>query len=174
MPQNDRNTNSGKCRILVVESSAEFRDDLAIQLGELGHDVTFACERGDALAQEKRASFDLLISDLVSTPASGDSGVVRSFKLAITNMPCKCGTAQLHDLIEKVLAFKIRCIDAGQNLKHVREKNDLELPSDLTLMNAVLEYLLDRVAKLGLVEIEQSNLFVALDEVFVNAVRHGN
>src|SRR5947209_3704064 len=174
MPLNDRNKNSGKCRILVVESSADFRDDLAIQLGELGHDVTFACERDDALAQEERASFDLLISDLVSTPANEDSGVVRSFKVAITNMPCKCGTAQLHDLIEKVLSFKIRCIDARQNLKHVREKIDLELPSDLTLMNAVLEYLLDRVAKLGLVEIEQSNLFVALDEAFVNAVRHGN
>ena len=59
-------------------------------------------------------------------------------------------------------------------MKQVREKIDLELPSDLTLMNSVLEYLLDRVGKLGLVEIEQSNLFVALDEAFVNAVKHGN
>ena len=28
--------------------------------------------------------------------------------------------------------------------------------------------------KLGLVKVEQSNLFVALDEAFVNAVKHGN
>jgi serine/threonine-protein kinase RsbW len=56
----------------------------------------------------------------------------------------------------------------------VREKIDLELPSDLTLMNAVLEYLLDRVAKLGMIEVEQSNLYIALDEAFVNAVKHGN
>ena len=41
-------------------------------------------------------------------------------------------------------------------------------------MNSVLEYLLDRVDKLGLVKVEQSNLFVALDEAFVNAVKHGN
>ena len=56
----------------------------------------------------------------------------------------------------------------------MREKIDLELPSDLTLMNSVLEYLLDRVAKLGLIQVEQSNLYVALDEAFVNAVKHGN
>src|SRR6185503_8779006 len=70
--------------------------------------------------------------------------------------------------------FKLRRIDASQKSGDVREKIDLELPSDLSLMNSVLEYLLDRVAKLGLVQIEQSNLFVALDEAFVNAVKHGN
>ncbi|HEX6280169.1 MAG TPA: ATP-binding protein, partial [Pyrinomonadaceae bacterium] len=31
-----------------------------------------------------------------------------------------------------------------------------------------------RVEKLGVVKSEQSNLFVALDEAFVNAVKHGN
>jgi serine/threonine-protein kinase RsbW len=41
-------------------------------------------------------------------------------------------------------------------------------------MNGVLQYLLDRVAKLGLIKPERSNLFVALDEAFVNAVKHGN
>jgi len=41
-------------------------------------------------------------------------------------------------------------------------------------MNGVLEYLVDRVARLGLIKVEQSNLFVALDEAFVNAVKHGN
>ena len=41
-------------------------------------------------------------------------------------------------------------------------------------MHAVLEYLTKRVEKLGVVDPEQSNLFVALDEAFVNAVKHGN
>ena len=41
-------------------------------------------------------------------------------------------------------------------------------------MHIVLEYLLKRVEKLGVVKTEQSNLFVALDEAFVNAVKHGN
>jgi len=38
----------------------------------------------------------------------------------------------------------------------------------------VLEYLMKRVEKLGVVKAEQSNLFVALDEAFVNAIKHGN
>jgi serine/threonine-protein kinase RsbW len=38
----------------------------------------------------------------------------------------------------------------------------------------VLDYLLGRVAKLGMIEVEQSNLYIALDEAFVNAVKHGN
>jgi serine/threonine-protein kinase RsbW len=49
-----------------------------------------------------------------------------------------------------------------------------ELPSDLALMDGVLEYLQERVSKLGLIKPERSNLFVALDEAFVNAVKHGN
>ena len=80
----------------------------------------------------------------------------------------------LHDIIERTLSFKLRCIDSTDDFSRVREKIDLELPSDLTLMNAVLEYLLDRVAKLGLIHVEKSNLYVALDEAFVNAVKHGN
>ena len=82
--------------------------------------------------------------------------------------------AELHDIIEKTLFFRIHRANAIERPTDVREKIDLELPSDLTLMNAVLEYLLDRVDKLGLVKTEQSNLFVALDEAFVNAVKHGN
>src|SRR5205814_5089940 len=83
-------------------------------------------------------------------------------------------TVELHDVIEKTLAFKLRRIDTDSKDARLREKIDLELPSDLSLMNTVLEYLLDRVARLGLIKIEQSNLFVALDEAFVNAVKHGN
>src|SRR4029079_3747589 len=40
-------------------------------------------------------------------------------------------------------------------------------------MNGVLEYLQERVSKLGLIRPDRSNLFVALDEAFVNAVQHG-
>ena len=37
-----------------------------------------------------------------------------------------------------------------------------------------LQYLLERVSKLGLIKPERSNLFIAFDEAFVNAVKHGN
>jgi serine/threonine-protein kinase RsbW len=41
-------------------------------------------------------------------------------------------------------------------------------------MHSILDYLMKRVEKSGVVDMENSNLFVALDEAFVNAVKHGN
>ncbi|MEJ7708563.1 MAG: ATP-binding protein [Pyrinomonadaceae bacterium] len=54
------------------------------------------------------------------------------------------------------------------------KKIEFELPSELSLMNGVLQFLIERVARLGLIQPERSNLFIALDEAFVNAVKHGN
>ncbi|MDX6384250.1 MAG: serine/threonine-protein kinase RsbW [Blastocatellia bacterium] len=167
---------SDKCRVLIVESDDDIRAGLATELNQLGHEVSLERERDRALARDDFSQFDLIISDLVdhdpavTTPATADS--VRSFKMGVTSLLARRTIAELHDIIEKTLQFKLQRIDPDQ--KAVREKIDLELPSDLTLMNGVLEYLLDRVAKLGLIKVEQSNLFVALDEAFVNAVKHGN
>src|ERR1044071_9646945 len=41
-------------------------------------------------------------------------------------------------------------------------------------MNGVLHYLVERVAALGVIKPDRSNLLIALDEAFVNAVKHGN
>lgn len=161
-----------KCGVLVVECDDDIRAGLARELNQLGHEVTLESDRDHALARADLAQFDLLVSDLVDSDLATQPGSVRSFKMAVTGLRARRTIAELHDIIEQTLLFKLHRIDADQNA--VREKIDLELPSDLTLMNSVLEYLLDRVAKLGLIKIEQSNLFVALDEAFVNAVKHGN
>ena len=161
-----------KCRVLIVESDDDIRAGLARELNQLGHEVSLESERDQALARADLPQFDLLISDLIDHDPATEAESVRSFKMGVTSLSARRTIAELHDIIEKTLLFKLRRIDPDQ--KTVREKIDLELPSDLTLMNAVLEYLLDRVAKLGLIKVEQSNLFVALDEAFVNAVKHGN
>lgn len=161
-----------KCRILIVESSDDIRAGLADALSQLGHSVTVEDERGKALARADLAEFDLLVSDLVDREPATEPEMVRSFKMAVTSLQARRTIVELHDIIEKTLSFKLTRINADP--VNIREKIDLELPSDLTLMNSVLEYLLDRVARLGLIQIEQSNLFVALDEAFVNAVKHGN
>jgi serine/threonine-protein kinase RsbW len=164
---------SNQCRILVVESNDDVRAGLPDELSRLGYSVTVANERSEALALEHTVQFDLLVSDLVSQEPAG-AEMVRSFKVAATSLPARRTAPELHDIIVKALSFKLRCIDSSEKAIAAREKIDLELPNDLTLMNSVLEYLLDRVAKLGMIQVEQSNLFVALDEAFVNAVKHGN
>jgi len=167
MIQRDQET----CSILIVENSDDIRAGLANELNGLGHSVTLAAERDEALAMEDRDQFDLLVSDLVHIEPTAESEMVRSFKISVTS---SCAGSELNDIIVRTLAFKLRRIDDAQKAMAGREKIDLELPSDLRLMNSVLEYLLDRVDKLGLAAVEQSNLFVALDEAFVNAVKHGN
>ena len=161
------------CSILIVENSDDIRAGLANELNALGHAVTVAAERGEALALEDQTQFDLLVSDLVNNEPALGYEAVRSFKISVTGSQARRAVTRLHDIIEKTLAFKLHRIDSSPAVAE-REKIDLELPSDLTLMNSVLEYLLGRVDKLGLVQVEQSNLFVALDEAFVNAVKHGN
>lgn len=163
-----------RCHILIVEDSDDVRAGLAAELGRLGHSVITAGERAEALARSDLEQFDLIVSDLVNQEPSPDTENVRSFKVGVTSSRTRRAVQGLRDIIEKTLVFKLQRIDATQKSGDVREKIDLELPSDLSLMNAVLEYLLNRVAKLGLIQIEQSNLFVALDEAFVNAVKHGN
>jgi serine/threonine-protein kinase RsbW len=165
-------SSSDKCRVLIVESDDDIRAGLARELNQLGHEVTLERERDLALARPDLPQFDLLVSDLIDHDSAAGTDSVRSFKMGVTSLQARRTIAELHDIIEKTLLFKLQRIDPDQ--KAVREKIDLELPSDLTLMNAVLEYLLDRVARLGLIKLEQSNLFVALDEAFVNAVKHGN
>ncbi len=162
------------CRILIVENSDDFRAGLGAELKKLGHDVTLESERCEAIARDDLDQFDLLVSDLIDHGSWDDAEIVRSFKLAVTNQPGRRAIPAVHDIIERTLSYKLCCIDTAQDVTRVREKIDLELPSDLTLMNAVLEYLLGLVARLGMIQVEQSNLFVALDEAFVNAVKHGN
>jgi anti-sigma regulatory factor (Ser/Thr protein kinase) len=61
-----------------------------------------------------------------------------------------------------------------ESLQNLREKIEFEMPSALSLMHDILDYLMKRTEKVGVCDVESSNLFVALDEAFVNAVKHGN
>ena len=161
-----------KCRILVVENSDESRTGLTVRLNGLGHVVQAASAVDDATARQDLDQFDLILSDLEDRDPTPDSEVVRAFKLSVTSARARAETSAVHEIVEAALLFKLRYIDSGRVAFH--EKIDFELPSDLSLMNVVLEYLLDRVDKMGLIKSEQSNLFVALDEAFVNAVKHGS
>ena len=100
---------------------------------------------------------------------------IKSFKLCAKNFrKNELDEDELKNLIATVLDYKIRFVDKSDVVQDLHEVIEFELPSVISLMYIVLEYLLKRVEKLGVVKSEQSNLFVALDEAFVNAVKHGN
>ncbi|HEX8097354.1 MAG TPA: ATP-binding protein [Pyrinomonadaceae bacterium] len=188
-----------KRRILIVDNNDELRSTLENVLRDLGHDVVATGDRNEALAREDLDEFDLIISDLTDDADSGvqllselkrkrllvpvvvssdearQPGVVKAFKMGASNyLRRPYRKEELRDIVEKTLSYKLRFVDDVKVLAHVREKIEFELPSDISLMDGVLNYLMERVAKLGLIQPQRSNLFVALDEAFVNAVKHGN
>jgi CheY-like chemotaxis protein len=186
-------------RILIVDNNDELRAMLEQVLRELGHEVVATGDRAEALAREDLEEFDLIISDLTEDADSGvqlvselkrkrllvpvvvssdeaqQPGLVKAFKMGAANfLRQPYNKEELRSIVDKTLSYKLRFVDDLKILPYVREKIDFELPSDVTLMNGVLQYLIERLAKLGVIKPERSNLFVALDEAFVNAVKHGN
>ncbi|HXC72089.1 MAG TPA: ATP-binding protein [Pyrinomonadaceae bacterium] len=182
-----------KRRILIVDNNDELRVLLEQALERLGHEVIVTGERAKALRRDDLDGFDLVISDLSEAEVNGEPiselhrkhlvtnlseqfkspGVIKAFKMVAANyLRLPYNREELRQIVEQTLAHKLHEVDDPD--LHVHEKIEFELPSDLGLMNGVLEYLQERVAKLGLIRPERSNLFIALDEAFVNAVKHGN
>jgi serine/threonine-protein kinase RsbW len=183
-------------RILIVDNSDELRASLPADLCSLGHEVIATADRAEALSRPDLDQFDVIISDLIedkstahdggaskrlfvavagSTPKSPEPHIVKAFKIAaVKSTEADYDATEVRDIVEKVLAYKLCCVDEPDLLSQIHEKIDLELPSDLSLMNGVLQYLIERVSRMGLIQPEKSNLFVALDEAFVNGVTHGN
>ena len=187
-----------KRRILIVDNNDELRAMLEGVFGNLGHEAVVTGDRDEALRRDDLDQFDLIISDLTEdseshepngeqgelqrrhlltsvSPKTTDHVIVKAFKVGAANyLRVPYEKEELREIVEKTLSYKLCCVDDPSVLSHVHEKIEFELPSDLALMNGVLQYLLERVAKLGVVAPEASNLYVALDEAFVNAVKHGN
>jgi serine/threonine-protein kinase RsbW len=192
-----------KRRILIVDNNDELRAILEDALGSLGHEAVVTGDRNEALNRDDLDQFDLIISDLTEDAPTGDESsgpnaqpvgqphrrhlltpissnatepaIVKAFKMVAANyLRSPYNKDELREIVEQTLSYKLRYVDDPGLLSHTHEKIEFELPSDLALMNGVLQYLLERVAKLGLITPEGSHLFVALDEAFVNAVKHGN
>lgn len=180
-------------QILIIDD----HDDLATALEEVfshvGHSVKILDKRGEAVALGSLDSFDLVITDLdvaatdFAIQTNGDDAClpempvahanehIKAFKLCASNFRRdEFDENELKDLVATVLDYKIRFVDKTELVAEMHENIEFELPSSLALMHIVLEYLMKRVEKLGVIKPEQSNLFVALDEAFVNAVKHGN
>lgn len=185
-------------KILIIDDY----DDLATSLREVfdaaGHSVEVVDSRDEALGVADIDDFDLVITDLegehniqvnrrigttngnstqcLPDPSKSGSGEhVKAFKFCASNFRRdEFDESELKNFVETVLNFKSRFVDTAELVKHLHEKIEFELPSAISPMHSILDYLLKRVEKQGVVKPEKSNLFVALDEAFVNAVKHGN
>lgn len=178
-------------KILIIDDHDDLAGGLDSAFSAAGHAVTIADSREAALKIENLQSFDLVITDLdvenVELPQGScddDSclprippviGHVKAFKICGANFRREqFDEAELRNFIETILNYKIRFVDTEEFVRDLHEKIEFEIPSAISPMQSILEYLMKRVEKVGVVRPEKSNLFVALDEAFVNAVKHGN
>ena len=182
-------------KILIIDD----HDDLATSLQEVfehvGHIVRVAEDRAEALAIDNIEAFDLVITDLdvhellAENSSNGNAAVcmpttlgedhfgqhIKAFKICAANFRRdEFNEEELKQMVATVLDYKIRYVDKESVVQDLHEHIEFELPSAMSLMHIVLDYLMKRVEKLGVIKPEKSNLFVALDEAFVNAVKHGN
>lgn len=181
-------------RILIIDDHNDLARSLEEVFTHTGHAVEVVEDRESALAIPQLEDFDLVITDLDVEnfgvdPAPGGNGAaclpkvvskhegehIKAFKICATRFSRDAfDEEELKNLVATVLDYKTRYVDTVEVVRDLHENIEFELPSAISLMHVVLEYLMKRVEKLGVVKSEHSNLFVALDEAFVNAVKHGN
>lgn len=181
-------------RVLIIDDHDDLATALAGEFITWGHFVRTTENRKEAIDLARAEDFDLVITDLdgeslgTQTGANGHEDLpclpkplkhrrsnVKAFKICLAQFRSdEFSEDELVRLVRTTLNYKAKFIDRGPEIKDRHEKIEFEVPSVIALMDDILEYLLKRVQKLGVVCPEQSNLFVALDEAFVNAIKHGN
>jgi CheY-like chemotaxis protein len=179
-------------RILIIDDHNDLAEALQEVFVHQGHDVRTVEDRMAALAIDNIYSYDLIITDLdvenLTLPSgnNGNSAVclpkdihgyqgenIKAFKICASNFKREqMDEQELKELIATVLDYKLRFVDKEEYIRGIHESIEFELPSVLSVMHVVLEYLLKRVDKVGVVKTEESNLFVALERFRTNAPLH--
>ena len=182
-------------KFLIIDDHDDLSSGLKELFTKVGYSVKTIENRSEAVELNRIDDFDIVITDLdnvdeipeaVQNDAEDDSCLpeieehkksehIRAFKICATSFNREnYDENELKNLFETILNYKAQYVDAVEKIKNLREKIEFEFPSALSLMHSVLAYLTNRVEKLGVVNSEDSHLFIALDEAFVNAVKHGN
>jgi len=182
-------------KILIIDDHDDLASALDSAFSAAGHLVRIIKNREEAIAAANIDDYDLIITDLdvdnseLNPLLNGNNGAscmpelvspdagerIKAFKLCAPNFRRdELDEDELKNFVETVLNYKTQFVDKIELVRKLHEKIEFELPSAISPMHSILDYLTNRVEKLGVVDTEQSNLFVALDEAFVNAVKHGN
>lgn len=180
-------------KILIVDDHDDLRTALTREFTKDGYLIRAVESRDEAVELIEKKDFDLIITDLdgehlVAESIENDAEItclpdavndsrlsVKAFKICVSNYKNNEFTEEeLKNLVETTLNHKARFVDQKETIQNLHEKIEFEVPSLISLMHGILDYLMKRIEKIGIVSSVNSNLFVALDEAFVNAVKHGN
>ena len=177
-------------KILIVDDYDDLSTSLKNEFVRRKHLVKMVETRDQAVKLIEKEKFDLIITDLdgehlaaqskdeiecLPEPENDSRSRIKAFKICVSDYKNdEFSEREVKDFIETILDYKTKFVDRKESVRNLHEKIEFEVPSFISLMHSILDYLLKRVEKTGIVNLESSNLFIALDEAFVNAVKHGN
>jgi serine/threonine-protein kinase RsbW len=180
-------------KILIVDDHDDLSTALTSEFSKEGYLVKAVESRDEAISLIENKDFDFIITDLdgehltaksdetddeincLPDAATDSRSNIKAFKVCVSNYKNNEFTEdELKNLVETTLNYKAKFVDQKEVIQNLHEKIEFEVPSVISLMHGILDYLMKRIEKIGIVNSQDSNLFIALDEAFVNAVKHGN
>lgn len=181
-------------KFLIIDDHDDLSSGLKELFTKVGYSVKTIENRAEAVELNEIDDFDIVITDLdnvdqipeavqtteddsclVEIKDHQQSEHIRAFKICATGFNREnYDETELKNLFETILNYKEKYVDAVEKIKNLREKIEFEFPSAISLMHSILNYLTKRVEKLGVIDAQDSHLFIALDEAYVNAIKHGN
>ena len=177
-------------KILIVDDYDDLSTSLKNEFARRAQFVKTVKTRDEAVKLIEKERFDLIITDLdgehlsaksedeiecLPAAANDSRSRIKAFKICVSDYKNdEFSEREVKDFVETTLDYKAKFVDKKEIVQNLHEKIEFEVPSFISLMHSILDYLLKRVEKTGIVNLESSNLFIALDEAFVNAVKHGN
>jgi serine/threonine-protein kinase RsbW len=185
-------------RILLVEPDPATRETLVSAFIARGCAVTPVDSVDEASRWIDSDAVDIVVTDLKSATIA-DSQLMRTIRKQRAIVPVvvtlaghdaetvstlRNGTTDVLQLpfedrevdrvIERSLACRLRHIDCLKILPYATEHIEFKIPSRVEFLDGILNYLTERLIRMGIIEHQNSNVVIALDEAIVNAIKHGN
>ena len=186
-------------RLLIVDNNQTRTDQIRELLKERNFDVSVVAQGDAALREIREDGFNLIVTNILLEDMDGVELVVAIQELrpqmpvVIMSGPShasktiKALYAGAHHFIREPFEFEdlIKTIESllrsckqdvvGQKvLPFLQEQITFRIPSDLSIMGEVAQYINDILIKVGLLEVDDIHLRIALVEAITNAVEHGN
>lgn len=184
-------------RVLVVENDPELRDAVTSAVLARGHTVTPVDSTDEAVHWVESGIVDLVFADPTSATAS-NAHLIRAIhaqrhpvSIVVTHGPNDNEMSSLRGAPLDTLQypFSDESVDTVLNrarehhmlpngrvkvLPFLTERCQFVIPSRLEYLDAVLNYISERLVAMGIIEQDSHEVVLALDEAIVNAIKHGN
>jgi serine/threonine-protein kinase RsbW len=192
------NLSADLTRVLVLQRDKKLRASLVAALVKRGLAVTPVDSVQEASRWMESDSADVLVTDLHSATAADAelmhaarkrrlvvpviltttehdeeiTAPLRDATIAVLRVPFR--ERDVDRVVERALATRLRHTDTLKIIPYTHERIEIVIPSRVELLDGVINYLSERIIRMGIVHPHSTNVILALDEAIVNAIKHGN